>query len=503
MNAHRFSALAVGMLLSASTGICDGAELKAGVSKVEITDLTAGPANDPLFAKALVMTQDDRTVVLLTVDAVAIGEIGPIGNDFLPKVRAMLKERLGISPENVLVNASHCHGIVRPDSADLAVRAVEQAFANRVSVKTGAGSGHETRIMENRRMRLKDGSQSDVRHAYPTAPDNEIAEVGPVDPEIGILKIERLDGSPLAVVYEFACHPIQGVPGGGNTADYPGFASRAIEETLGDDCLAIFVQGCGGDINPIRYKAVDQSRDAETLGNRLGLSVLKALKTIRTSADPRLDLEHESIDLPKAADFDARIKAMTAEQERLLQSLGGMTLDFESFMSLYIKYATFPEFPSAPAALYKHEKKTGVSDLEKLDERNRADIAAYLANVRTMEKLIRLQTNLNLLKKNQKKNETDEKPTVSAEVAGLRVGDFVLVTFPGELTVEVGLAIKKQAKNPHTFVAGYTNGYLYYTPTEDQRKNTGYAQEDCDCLVAPEWRTIFELKVIEILDKLN
>ncbi len=39
-----------------------------------------------------------------------------------------------------------------------------------------------------------------------------------------------------------------------------------------------------------------------------------------------------------------------------------------------------------------------------------------------------------------------------------------------------------------TFVAGYTNGYIYYTPTADQRNNSGYAQEDCDTLVAPEWQ---------------
>lgn len=480
-----------------------GAELKAGVAKAEITDLEAGPANDPLYAKALVLSDETRTVVLITVDAVAIGEIGPIGNEFLPKVRKMLKERLGIAPENVIVNASHCHGIVRKDSAELAVSAVESAFRNRVPVKAGAGKGHEDRIMENRRMRLKDGTQTDVRHAYATAPDEEIAAVGPVDPEIGILKIERLDGRPMAVVYEFACHPIQGVPGGGNTADYPGFASKAIEETLGDDCLAIFLQGCGGDINPIRYKAVDQPRNAETLGNRLGLSVLKAIRSIPTKPEANLKLVHGSIEVPEATDFESRIAAMTAERDRLLASLRGTSLDFKTFLQLHSKYALSPEYPSAPAALYLHEKATGKTDLTKLDERNRADIAAYLANVHTMERLTRLQTNLDLLKKNQAKNRATEKPTIPAEVVGLKVGDFVLVTFPGELTVEIGLAIKRAAPLPNTFVAGYTNGYLYYTPTEEQRKNTGYAQEDCDCLVAPEWRNLFETRAREILRQLK
>lgn len=479
------------------------AELKAGVAKSDITDLTAGPANDPLYAKALVLTRENRTVVLITVDAVAIGEIGPIGNDFLPKVRAMLKDRLGIAPGDVIVNASHCHGIVRKDVAELAVAAVEEAVRRQVPVKAGAGKGHEDRIMENRRMRLRDGTQTDVRHAYATAPNDEIAAIGPVDPEIGILKIERMDGRPLAVVYEFACHPIQGVPGGGNTADYPGFASKAIEESLGGDSLALFVQGCGGDINPIRYKAVDQPRDAEALGNRLGLSVLKALHTIETRPEAALELVQETIALPKSADFETRMTTMKAERDQLLASLRGTSLNFDTFLPLYAKYALSPDFPSAPAALYMHERATGKTDLEKLDRRNRADLAAYLANVRTMERLTRLQTNLDLLAKNQAKNQANGEATVPAEVAGLRVGDFVLVTFPGELTVEIGLAIKRDSPLPNTFVAGYTNGYVYYTPTEEQRNNTGYAQEDCDCLVAPQWRSLFEAKVRQLLTTLQ
>ena len=91
---------------------------------------------------------------------------------------------------------------------------------------------------------------------------------------------------------------------------------------------------------------------------------------------------------------------------------------------------------------------------------------------------------------------------LEVEVIGVRIGDFKLVTFPGELTVQVGLNIKKAVNDPHAFVAGYTNGYIYYMPTVEQRNNTGYAQEDCDSLVAPEWQQIFERKAAEILKKL-
>ena len=46
-------------------------------------------------------------------------------------------------------------------------------------------------------------------------------------------------------------------------------------------------------------------------------------------------------------------------------------------------------------------------------------------------------------------------------------------TFPGELTVEIGLNMKRASATPHAFVAGYTNGYIYYTPTVEQRSKTG------------------------------
>src|SRR5262245_12985834 len=64
--------------------------LRAGVARVEITNKKVLPLNDPLYVKALVLKSDDATVVLVTLDAVAVGEIGHIRNDYLGKVRARL-----------------------------------------------------------------------------------------------------------------------------------------------------------------------------------------------------------------------------------------------------------------------------------------------------------------------------------------------------------------------------------------------------------------------------
>src|SRR6185312_1091440 len=124
---------------------------------------------------------------------------------------------------------------------------------------------------------------------------------------------------------------------------------------------------------------------------------------------------------------------------------------------------------------------------------------AYLANIQVMEQLTRLNINLALLKKHSTAADTAALRTLEVEVCALRIGDFQFMTSPRELTVEIGLALKKAATDPHFFVAGYTNGYIYYTPTADQRRNKGYAQEDCDCLVAPEWQRVFEGAALDAL----
>jgi hypothetical protein len=479
----------------------DAAPLRAGVARADITDYEAGPVADPLYVKALALRQAGTTAVIITVDAVALAEIGPLRKDYLATVRSQLQRQLKISPANVLVVASHCHGIVCADAARRTVRAVKEAWRNMVPVKVGVGVGHEDRIMENRRLRLKDGSEADVRHAYSLPPDEEVVGVGPVDPQIGILRLDRQDGRALAVVYNFACHPIQGVPSGGNTADIAGFASRAIEGNLSNGAIALFVQGCAGDINPVFYKDVDHPRDAEPLGTRLGLSVLRAVRKVRCREGGAVKVINETLPLPRA-DLARRIESLQAEQMRLVQSLKGTGLNLKTFLSLIVKYNLARDFPSYYSHRYLHEKMMGREHLRRLDAKNRADMARYVENIHTMERLTRVQVNLALLKMHQAQNLAAANKTVDVEVMGLRVGDFVLVTFPGELSVQIGLNIKKRSPHRFTFVAGCANGYVYYAPTAEQLRNRGGAQEDSDCILAPEWQKLYEKKADAILSRL-
>ena len=104
--------------------------LWAGVGKVDITRTASGALDDPLYAlvdadtindrlyaKALVLKQGATVAVIITVDAVAIAEIGTIADDYLARVRAELHEEFQVQASQVLINASHCHGVVCEDIA--------------------------------------------------------------------------------------------------------------------------------------------------------------------------------------------------------------------------------------------------------------------------------------------------------------------------------------------------------------------------------------------------
>ena len=148
--------------------------------------------------------------------------------------------------------------------------------------------------------------------------------------------------------------------------------------------------------------------------------------------------------------------------------------------------------------IYKHEELTGRDDLVKLDAENKRRVEKYLQCIKHMERLIRIRSNLAALKWRLEKGATG---AIAVEVCAVRIGDFVLVTFPGELFVEIGLGIKKRSSSEHTYVAAYCNGAVGYAPTADAYDDEAY--EDVLTQLAPEWQGIYEAKVSDLLRRLH
>ena len=489
----------------------DSKLLCAGVAKSDITTDKPGVlVMDPLYAKALVLDDGRKKLIIITMDVTAIGGrkisdrmLDDIGEEFLPVLRGRIENELGIAGCNVLVNASHTHppGRMLCDDEEQIRRtfdAVKRATQNMIEVKIGSGVGHEDRLTMNRTLRLKNGKSWTVRNTNPSPPYEEVAALGPVDPEIGIIKIDRMDGRTMAVVYNFACHPLSGDIKGAVTANFPGVASRVIEENC-DGAMAFFLQGAAGDIIDVNFKNFSQPREVESMGTILGLSTLKALKHIE-SEKVSLKIVSETIELPRRTDIPECITKLQKEQGELLRSLTCTSLNFKSFLPFYLKYNLNPDSPLNDSYRYMRDKQIGSDAFVSMDIYNRKNIDKYFANIAAMEKLARVQDKIATLEKHQAINDESGETTIRAELQGIKIGDCVLITSPTEMLTEVGLNIKNASPYEYTFIAAFSNGYMHYGPPAADYDKGGY--EVTECLLAPEWQKIFEDKAQAIINSL-
>ena len=244
------------------------------------------------------------------------------------------------------------------------------------------------------------------------------------------------------------------------------------------DSMAFFIQGAAGDIIDVNFKNFDRPRNIKTLGSMLGKSTLEACKNI-AAEEAGLKIVSETITVPRRTDIPDKIALLKHEQDELLKSLAGTTLNFKSFLSLY------------------------QSDLKidsGMDALNKQNVDKYLKNISAMEKLARIQDKIATLENHRKINKDSGEDNIDMELQAIKIGDCVIVSSPAELLTQIGLNIKKASPYKYTFVAGYSNGYVHYgAPAADYDKG-GY--EVTECLLAPEWQEIFETKTKELINKL-
>ncbi|MBN1445412.1 MAG: hypothetical protein JW957_04830 [Candidatus Omnitrophica bacterium] len=487
--------------------------LRAGAAKSDITvSGKSADIHDPLYAKALVLDDGVISVVIIGMDTTAIDGrriskrmLDDVGDDFLSNLRRKVQSELQIPGRNVLVNASHTHPPCRhlcgdEEQVEKTFDAVRRAFENMAEVKIGSGIGYEDRITINRTLRLKNGKHWTIRNSNPCPPDEEVEGLGPLDAGIGIIRIDRTDGSPLAVVYNFACHPLTGVQGSRVSAYLPGFASKVIEDTLGNGVIALFLQGAGGDAVDILFKDINRPRTTEPLGTMLALSTLKAHGDIRTESGRGLNVITETIELPFRRDIPGLIESLKKEQSELLASLRGMTLNLKAFIPLYIRYGLNHDYPADYSYRYLHADSIGTDEFKLLDEENRGRLKKYLHNIDVMEKLTKIEDDIATLEKHQEIINDFGGDAVTTEVQGIKIGECVIITSAAELLTEVGLNIKKASPYKHTFISAFSNGYLHYGPPASYYGRGGY--EVTECLLAPEWQEVYEKKANNIISQL-
>jgi hypothetical protein len=187
--------------------------------------------HDRLWARALVLAQAD------TAWAIVACELRCVDADTTREARTAIQQRVGIPSSNVFVCSTHTHSGPHDRDADnwerplgeLLADAVEQAHRALQPARIGSGYGMLVGYSINRRWIDR-----------------------PVDPGVAVLRVDGDDGRPLGVVACFGCHPV--VLGYDNylvSADWPGFGCTQVEQALGPGAVSLFLQGGGGNVNPV------------------------------------------------------------------------------------------------------------------------------------------------------------------------------------------------------------------------------------------------------------
>ncbi|MDF2720373.1 MAG: Neutral ceramidase [Paenibacillus sp.] len=304
--------------------------LLCGVSELDITpalgstmpgyfnDRKSTGVIDRLYAKAVVIENDGSAIAFLVLDTIVVPRT------LVEDIRARVGQATDIPPSRVMISATHTHTgpavvtttFLYADDAYLAwlgakaADAVVIAYRTRRQARIGFGSGYEADIAFHRRFFMKDGT---VRTNPGLGNPNIVRPAGPIDPQVGVIRIDDTDGVPMAVVTNYTVHT-DTVGGTEYCADFPGELSAVVKKMLGEQTVSLFMMGASGNINHYnvngrREDYVKPSRHYRKMGRILAAEVLKVREKIVTGeqavVDERSSLVTLSYRQPTAAEIEA------------------------------------------------------------------------------------------------------------------------------------------------------------------------------------------------------
>jgi neutral ceramidase len=273
------------------------AEFRAGVAQADMDPPPGMPMVgyntryakgklDPIEARVLALSDGTRSLALVTLDLCYTFDL-----TVMEQIRAGVRDAV----DEVVFTASHTHSGPSPSAPDAVQKAVpriigaiQEAARSMAPARIGNGWG-QVYLGFNRRYLMPDGSI----HMF-WRNETQVSTTFPVDPTVGVIRVDRADGRPLAILANYACHPV--VLGPENldySADYPAEMRRTIEQQIGGGVMAFFLQGAPGDINPYYDKTMlieDAVGAMQETGRKLGAEVVRVARTItpRAPGNPQI-----------------------------------------------------------------------------------------------------------------------------------------------------------------------------------------------------------------------
>ncbi len=459
---------------------------QAGVGRVDVTPPLTAPhaswgaqvhvlpdgVDAPLWATALVLTDGANTVAWIDVDVVILTEAD------CDSIQQAVGEAIGIPADQVRVSVTHNHAGPPPNRwnwtkqgqaalegyyaalPEYSAGAARAAMNDLQPARVGAASG-ESRVAFNRREMAPEG-----RIVTGYNPD------GVMDPEVMVVRIDGLDGSPIAAIVGYTMHPTTMGPSNRLISpDWPGYMKRTVEAATGATCL--FVQGACGNVGPGPEGFTDDVGVIQKLGAQVGFEAAKTFL---------------SIDLPPVERVHDRIQESGAP----LALWKAVPLDEEKVMVSYTtRKVALPLIDQPPIDMAMERMEEAQQQLDSLKA------AGASASEIESATFVTKRANMALSRAQTYGGQTE----AEIDIHVLRIGPVAIASSVGEPFVETALGVKEGSPFLHTWFGGYVGGWAGYIPTADAYPLKGYEVETSP--FAPEAEAVLRGAVIDLLEEIR
>jgi len=374
--------------------------LKVGAAKVDATPAAKDlPKNilgvlDPVNVRAIVVDDGKTRAAMVSVDT------GVIGTETWQKISARAESELKIPAAQLLLTATHTHSaLLRGDAYEAKIfDAIRKAAAAAKPARMAYGTG-VSYINVNRNI------IDPKTHRWWEGPNYE----GPSDKTVAVLRFETLTGAPIAIYYNYGVHAVLT----GNldmiSADLPGAASNYIEESLGDDVVAVYSNGAAGDQNPIYFQQTYDLRAIRIADYAArGEDISNAMPPGGTGMDRR----------------NPRVAKLMDQQKRMILSMGQMLGE----EVLHVSRASL-ERPTVSARIQGAQATVTCPGRKRLDQGRAGYPGTY-----------------------------EDADPIGIRLSLLKIGDTVIGGVNGEVFTTIAQRFKRESPFKHTMMTTLTNG---------------------------------------------
>jgi len=418
-------------------------EFLAGAAQVTITppigvpmsgyyfERAATGVHDDLYAHALVFAGQDAKIALVTCDLIGMDA------QLVSQVRQCIEEATGIPDDHVMISCTHAHtgptlprDSIRNTQAQTAAGLLLSQYIKTLpdliaqAVKQAMDNLLPARVSAG--LGHEDSISFNRRffmtdHTVGWNPGKLnpkiIKPAGPIDPAVAVVYVESDGSVPICTYVNFANH-LDTVGGLEFSADYPYTLYTLLRKVRGSDMVTLFAQGCSGNINHINVASAERQK-GHAEAERIGTVLTGEVLKTYTILKP----------------IDPACVAVRRESVKLPLP----EVDLDDVAKARQIVATYDTPDAAPFMAMVNAFKV---------------ISVYERHGRPLE----------------------------AEVQVMAVGqDLAWVGLPGEVFVEIGLAIKKASPYRMTIVTELANDSIGYIPDRKAYAEGNYEPVSARC----------------------